>query len=51
VTITSAQGGASSMPKSAVTRSPLASSTAPASGAMVQISISGAIRRAIESTP
>ena len=39
------------MPKSAVTFSPLASATGPARGAMVQIAISGAIRRAIDSTP
>ena len=45
------QAGASSIPKSAVTFNPLASAIDPARGAMVQISISGAIRRAIESTP
>ena len=39
------------MPKSADIFKPLASATGPARGAMVQISISGAMRRAIDSTP
>jgi hypothetical protein len=45
------QTGASSIPNWATISSPLDKRTIPAFGAMVQISICGAIRRAMESTP